>query len=83
VPRLYIEGGVFKSTSFQKLMENCSLNISDKSVLPGRNKLSPYVFVADDAFPLSSSILNLIVDIRIRVQKIEYLITTLVVPEES
>lgn len=30
----------------------------DKSVLPGRNKLSPYVFVADDAFPLSPCILK-------------------------
>lgn len=52
------DGGVFKSTSFQKLMENCSLNLPDKSVLPGRNKLSPYVFVADDAFPLSPCILK-------------------------
>lgn len=52
------DGGVFKSTSFQKLRENCSLNIPDKSVPPGRNKLSPYVFVADDAFPLSPSILK-------------------------
>jgi len=54
------DGGVFKSTSFQKLMENCPLNLPDKSVLPGRNKLSPYyVFVADDAFPLSPCILKL------------------------
>lgn len=52
------DSGVFKSTSFQKLMENCSLNLPEKSVLPGRNKLSPYVFVADDAFPLSPCILK-------------------------
>lgn len=39
-------------------MENCSLNLPDKNVQPGRNKLSPYVFVADDAFPLSPYILK-------------------------
>lgn len=51
------DGGVFKSTTFEKLMENFSLNLPEKSVLTGRNKLSPYVFVADDAFPLSPCVL--------------------------
>jgi len=39
-------------------MANCSLNLPEKSVLPGRNKLSPYVFVANDAFPLSPCVLK-------------------------
>lgn len=52
------DGGVFKSTGFQKLMENSTLNLPDKRALPGRDKLSPYVFVADDAFPLSPNIMK-------------------------
>jgi len=53
------DGGVFESSSFQKLMANCSLNQPEKSVLlPGRNKLSPYVFIADDTFPLSPCVLK-------------------------
>lgn len=33
-----------------------SLNIPESEPLPGRNKLQPYVFVADDAFPLTQNI---------------------------
>ncbi|CAI6364172.1 unnamed protein product [Macrosiphum euphorbiae] len=51
------DGGVFKSTGFQKLMENSTLNLLDKRALPGRDKLSPYVFVAYDAVPLSPNII--------------------------
>jgi len=32
------DGGVFKSTRFQNLMENSTLNIPDKRALPGRDK---------------------------------------------
>lgn len=53
-----ISNGVFKSTGFQKLMENSTLNLPQKSALPGQDKLSPYVFVADDAFPLSLNIMK-------------------------
>jgi hypothetical protein len=52
------DGGVFKSTGFKKLMENSTLNLPEKSALPGGDKLSPYVFVADDAFPLSPNIMK-------------------------
>lgn len=52
------DGGVFKSTSFHKLMERSSLNRPQNCILPGRKKPVPYVLVADDAFPLSTSILK-------------------------
>jgi len=39
-------------------MKNSTLNLPEKSALPDREKLSPYVFVADDAFPLSSNIMK-------------------------
>lgn len=54
------DSGVFKSTSFRKCMDNLLYIIPTraKSVLQGRNKLSPYVFVADDAFLLSPRVLQ-------------------------
>ncbi|XP_060879688.1 uncharacterized protein LOC132951765 [Metopolophium dirhodum] len=52
------DGGVFKSTGFQNLMENSTLILPDKRALPGRDKLSLNVSEADDAFPLSPNIIK-------------------------
>jgi hypothetical protein len=44
---------LFRSTAFHKLLEDCSLNLLQNYVLPGRQKVIPHhVFAADDAFPL-------------------------------
>jgi hypothetical protein len=43
--------------------------------LPGRNKFVPYVFIADDAFPLKENIMKPYPDHKIKVQKKGYSIT--------
>lgn len=48
------DGGVFKYTSLYKKIEDKSLNIPLSEALPGRTSPAPYVFVADDAFALST-----------------------------
>ena len=47
-------GGVFLYTSFYNALSNGLLNLTELSVLPGSEMSSPYVLVADDAFPLTS-----------------------------
>lgn len=52
------DGGVFKHTSlYRKLMED-SLHLPMDKLLPEINKNMPYVFVADDAFPLTKRIMK-------------------------
>lgn len=52
------DGGVFKSTPFYKQLIEGKLNLPTKRILPGRSKESPYVLVADDAFPLKPCIMK-------------------------
>nr|CAH7739465.1 unnamed protein product [Callosobruchus chinensis] len=52
------DGGVFKSTSFHKLMEESALNRPKNCNLLGRQLPVPYVLVADDAFPLTTAIMK-------------------------
>jgi hypothetical protein len=50
--------GVFNETKFKKSLEDNSINLPNPCKLPGRNKSIPFVFVADDAFPLSCNIMK-------------------------
>ncbi|KAL4103917.1 hypothetical protein QTP88_019234 [Uroleucon formosanum] len=50
------DGGVFRSTSFFKQLEEQKLEIPPAEKLIGREKAVPYVFVADEAFPLKENI---------------------------
>jgi len=52
------DGGVFRNTSLFKKLEKNDLGIPNPNNLPGRNKHVPYVFVADDAFPLKNNLLK-------------------------
>lgn len=52
------DGGVFASTGFGKALNDKSLNIPPPEPLAGRVKNTPFVFVADDAFPLSENIIK-------------------------
>jgi len=52
------DGGVFNQTSFKRLLDDCKLNLPTDCVLPGREMPIPYVFLADDAFPLTSNIMK-------------------------
>ncbi|XP_031359284.1 protein ALP1-like [Photinus pyralis] len=52
------DGGVFKNTSFYLDMESNSLNLPEEAPLPTTNSVAPYVFVADDAFPLMKNIMK-------------------------
>lgn len=52
------DGGVFKESVFGRLMESGGLNIPGDSVIPESNIRMPYVFVADEAFPLKNNIMR-------------------------
>jgi len=52
------DGGVFRHTSFhQKLVSN-GLNLPANRPLPGKNSPVPFVFVGDEAFPLTNRIMK-------------------------
>lgn len=46
------DGGVLQNTKFFEKLENGELHIPSSITLTGTNRTLPYVFVADDAFPL-------------------------------
>lgn len=50
------DGGVFKHTAFGKAVLDQTLHLPEPEPLPGREMRMPYVFLADDAFPLTESI---------------------------
>lgn len=52
------DGGVFKFTSLYKKMVQNKLNIPPEKALPSRSTPVPYVFVADDAFALSTHVMK-------------------------
>ena len=46
------DGGVLQNTSFFEKLERNQLNIPAEDNVPNTTTILPYVFVADDAFPL-------------------------------
>ena len=52
------DGGVFSETKFKKFLEDNTMHLPPPCALPGRNITTPFVFVADDAFPLSKNIMK-------------------------
>ncbi|XP_022180908.1 protein ALP1-like [Myzus persicae] len=52
------DGGVINETKFKKSLEDNTMNLPSPCKLPGRNKSTPFVFVADDAFPLTCNIMK-------------------------
>lgn len=52
------DGGVFSGTTFRDCLKNNTMHLPPPSVLPGRSNTTPFVFVADDAFPLSKNIMK-------------------------
>lgn len=52
------DGGVFRNTSLFKQLEEQNLEIPPAEKLFGREKTVPYVFVADQAFPLKQNVLR-------------------------
>ncbi|XP_028132028.2 uncharacterized protein LOC114327552 [Diabrotica virgifera virgifera] len=52
------DGGVFRESSLKKAMERNLLNFPPDQNLPRSNSGVPYVFVCDDAFPLSERIMK-------------------------
>ncbi|CAH2095128.1 unnamed protein product [Euphydryas editha] len=49
------DGGVYKNTSFYKELKENRLKISNPEPQPEREKFTPYVLVADDAFALTTA----------------------------
>lgn len=52
------DGGIFKATELYRKLENDSLRLPASEALQGRNKVVPYVFVGDSAFPLQNHIMK-------------------------
>lgn len=52
------DGGVFSNTSFYEEFQENKINILEDDYLPGINGKIPYVFVADDAFPLLNNLMK-------------------------
>lgn len=52
------DGGVFKNTTFYHNLQAKALNLPEETHLMGNNTKSPYVFLADDAFPLMKNIMK-------------------------
>jgi len=52
------DGGVFKNCSLQRAFDDNSLHIPQPEPLPGQRIPTPFVIVADDAFPLKSYIMK-------------------------
>ena len=52
------DGGVFKHSAFGSAIINNEMHIPSPKVLPGTDTLFPYVFVADEAFPLTTYIMR-------------------------
>lgn len=50
------DGGVFRHTAFGQALLNQNLDIPHCEPLPGREVSTPYVVLADDAFPLTENI---------------------------
>jgi len=48
------DGGVWSNTHFRQDLEEGTANLPPPTLLPGTTVLFPYVFVADEAFPLSN-----------------------------
>ena len=52
------DGGVFKNCNIYQMFEEKKLDVPELTPLPGTTTLSPYVLIADDAFPLKTYILK-------------------------
>lgn len=52
------DAGVFSNTLFYKNFQERKLKIPESDYLPGISDKFPYVFVADDAFPLSNNLMK-------------------------
>lgn len=52
------DGGIFERSQFGKRLANNLLHIPKESTLPGTDISNPFVFVADDAFPLKDNIMK-------------------------
>lgn len=52
------DGGVFRNTTLYQKLQNNELHLPNDKSLPGRQQNVPFVFVADDAFPLQRHIMK-------------------------
>ena len=52
------DGGVFKNCNIYQMFEEKKLDVPELTPLAGTTTLSPYVLIADDAFPLKTYILK-------------------------
>lgn len=52
------DGGVFRNSKLRELIVNDKMQLPPHRMLPGQSSPLPYVFVADDAFPLTNRIMK-------------------------
>lgn len=49
----FSDGNIFAESNLGKNLRNGSLQLPEPKPLPGQNEVTPYVFIGDEAFPLS------------------------------
>lgn len=52
------DGGTFRASSLSALLETNSLGIPDDTKLPKSEQIVPYVFIADEAYPLKANLMK-------------------------
>ncbi|XP_050519489.1 uncharacterized protein LOC126893393 [Diabrotica virgifera virgifera] len=52
------DGGVYENTQFKRMLSEYKLNLPNNEKLPGTAMAVPYVFLGDDAFPLSPNLMK-------------------------
>ncbi|KAK9693605.1 DDE superfamily endonuclease [Popillia japonica] len=53
-----LDDRVFRNTTFYQKLQNNELNLPNDQSLPERQKKMPFVFVADDAYPLKTHLMK-------------------------
>ena len=52
------DGGVFNNSLLAQALANKTLGVPEPALLPGTNKVLPYVLLADEAFPLKTYLMK-------------------------
>lgn len=52
------DAGIFHDTMFKECLENNTMSLPPPCTLPGTTTVTPFVFLGDDAFPLSPNIMK-------------------------
>lgn len=54
----FSDGNIFASSHLRKQLNSNTLQLPPETTLPGQESNTPYVFVGDEAFPLSTNLMR-------------------------